>query len=60
MASNYAGAELEVFSHARNWKRYVARHIGAYLRGQVLEVGLGIGSATRVFCNGAQVGMSRA
>jgi len=54
MTSNYAGTELDVFSHARNWKRYVARHVGVYLRGQVLEVGSGIGSATRVFCNGAQ------
>ena len=54
MASNYAGAELEIFSHARNWKQYVAAHIDVYLQGDVLEVGSGIGSATRAFCNGAQ------
>jgi len=53
MVSNYAGTELEVFSHARNWKRYVARHIGAYLTGDVLEVGSGIGSSTRLLCDGA-------
>jgi ubiquinone/menaquinone biosynthesis C-methylase UbiE len=54
MTSSYAGTELDVFSHAENWKRYVARHIGVYLQGQVLEVGAGIGSATRAFCNGGQ------
>jgi len=40
----YVGAELEVFKHARNWKRYWSSAIAPYLRGAVLEVGAGVGA----------------
>ena len=39
----YAGAELELFAKARNWKRYWVSSLPA-LHGDVLEVGAGAGS----------------
>jgi 2-polyprenyl-3-methyl-5-hydroxy-6-metoxy-1,4-benzoquinol methylase len=52
--STYAGTELDVFAHARNWKRYVRDLAAPYLRGDVLEVGGGIGETTSVFRSEAQ------
>jgi SAM-dependent methyltransferase len=46
MAITYIGNELELFSHARNWKRYWASEIRKYVDGDVLEVGAGIGANT--------------
>ena len=46
----YEGAELEIFQHAVCWKSYLAARIGPHLRGDVLEVGAGIGSNTRILC----------
>jgi SAM-dependent methyltransferase len=42
----YAGDELSVFAHARQWKHYVGSLIDYALVGNVLEVGAGIGSST--------------
>ncbi len=42
----YSGSELDVFKHARNWKRYWGSVIAPYLRGDVLEVGAGVGANT--------------
>jgi len=47
----YEGAELEIFQHAVCWKSYLAAQIGPSLRGDVLEVGAGIGANTRIFSN---------
>jgi 2-polyprenyl-3-methyl-5-hydroxy-6-metoxy-1,4-benzoquinol methylase len=44
----YVGQELELFAHAENWKRYWAGVVQEYLRGDVLEVGAGIGANTRL------------
>jgi SAM-dependent methyltransferase len=44
MTEHYVGTELELFAAARNWKRYVARCLGPFIAGRVLEVGAGIGS----------------
>ena len=52
--TSYVGKELDVFSHARNWKAYVRACLGPWVRGDVLEVGAGIGSTTRVLCDGTQ------
>jgi SAM-dependent methyltransferase len=41
----YPGAELDLFAHARNWKRYWVSSLPV-LRGDVLEVGAGIASNT--------------
>jgi 2-polyprenyl-3-methyl-5-hydroxy-6-metoxy-1,4-benzoquinol methylase len=42
----YAGSELELFEKARNWKAYWRAQIAAFVRGDVLEVGAGIGANT--------------
>jgi SAM-dependent methyltransferase len=41
----YPGAELELFAHARNWKRYWISKLPA-LKGDVLEVGAGLATNT--------------
>lgn len=50
----YIGNELDVFSHAVNWKSYFKSHISAYITGDVLEVGAGIGTTTHILCDGSQ------
>jgi len=42
----YAGSELELFEKARNWKAYWRGQIRGFVRGEVLEVGAGIGANT--------------
>ena len=48
----YPGAELDLFAHARNWKRYWVSSLPV-LRGDVLEVGAGIASNTSLLINPA-------
>lgn len=50
----YAGAELDVFAHAVNWKSYLRSQLRAYLKGDVLEVGAGIGATTKLLRDAAQ------
>ncbi|MBK9636624.1 MAG: class I SAM-dependent methyltransferase [Bacteroidetes bacterium] len=45
-ASHYIGNELELFSHAHNWKGYYKKHLSPFIKGEVLEVGAGIGETT--------------
>ena len=45
----YPGGELELFSKAVRWKKYLSELIGQYIRGDVLEVGAGLGSTTLAF-----------
>lgn len=45
---DYIGSELELFSCAKNWKRYFASFLSKYIQGDVLEVGAGIGSNTEL------------
>jgi SAM-dependent methyltransferase len=40
----YVGSELDLFAAARNWKSYWSAQLRPFLRGDVLEVGAGIGS----------------
>jgi SAM-dependent methyltransferase len=42
----YAGSELDLFENARNWKAYWRGQIAGFVRGEVLEVGAGIGANT--------------
>ena len=49
----YTGTELDLFSQARNWKRYLLDKLGPLIRGDVLELGSGIGTVTRTFHTGA-------
>lgn len=44
----YVGAELELFASANNWKNYIKFLLRKYIKGNVLEVGAGIGSNTRL------------
>jgi hypothetical protein len=44
----YAGSELSLFEKATNWKRYWRDEIEPYVRGDVLEVGAGIGANTQL------------
>ena len=42
----YEGSELDLFEKARNWKAYWRAQIRDFVRGDVLEVGAGIGANT--------------
>jgi SAM-dependent methyltransferase len=42
----YIGNELELFKHATNWKKYWITALAPYIKGNVLEVGAGIGANT--------------
>jgi hypothetical protein len=44
--THYVGTELELFANATQWKGYFARSIARWVRGDVLEVGAGIGANT--------------
>ena len=50
----YMGSELEIFAHASHWKSYVQSRLSAYLAGDVLEVGAGIGGTTQALNDGTQ------
>lgn len=54
MSAPYRGGELDVFAHAAGWKAYFGSHLRDALVGDVLEVGAGIGAATRALCDGRQ------
>lgn len=41
---SYIGQELEIFRNAKNWKSYFGGFFQPYLRGDVLEVGAGVGA----------------
>jgi 2-polyprenyl-3-methyl-5-hydroxy-6-metoxy-1,4-benzoquinol methylase len=43
----YVGNELELFEHAVNWKRYWASWAEPFVRGEVLDVGAGLGVNAR-------------
>jgi ubiquinone/menaquinone biosynthesis C-methylase UbiE len=47
----YAGSELELFAQATNWKAYFRSQMRPYPRGDVLEVGAGIGTTMAVLCD---------
>jgi cyclopropane fatty-acyl-phospholipid synthase-like methyltransferase len=51
---NYIGNELALFEKAKNWKKYFGKHLSPYLKGDVLEVGAGLGGTTLVLCNEKQ------
>lgn len=43
---DYSGTELHHFAQARQWKSYCASRIRPHIRGDVLEVGAGLGTNT--------------
>ncbi len=52
--TEYAGQELELFQSAVHWKAYLHAGLSRSIRGDVLEVGAGIGGTTRFLCDGNQ------
>lgn len=50
----YIGSELEVAQYAKNWKKYFSSKIHKYIKGDVLEVGAGIGANTRYLSAGRE------
>jgi hypothetical protein len=50
----YIGEELDLFALAVNWKQYFRSQLADVIRGDVLEVGAGIGETTRHLCDGRQ------
>ncbi|KDA00335.1 class I SAM-dependent methyltransferase [Hyphomonas oceanitis] len=57
-AFDYIGSELELFQHAENWKAYFARQLAGYIRGDVAEIGAGIGGTTAILCAGSEASWS--
>lgn len=51
---SYVGNELELFKYAHHWKQYYASVFAHLLKGDILEVGAGIGETTHSLCNGKQ------
>jgi SAM-dependent methyltransferase len=49
--STYVGQELELFASANNWNKYLQYHLKDYIKGDVLEVGAGIGTKTNFLFN---------
>ena len=45
----YEGTELELFSHALNWKNYWSSMVRPYIGRRVLDVGAGIGATAAYF-----------
>ena len=45
---NYIGNELELFSQAKNWKKYWNKKVNPFIGKRVLEVGAGIGANTEL------------
>lgn len=41
---HYSGSELDLFSRALNWKRYWSSKVTPFVRGEVLDVGAGLGA----------------
>lgn len=47
MTDKYIGSELELFAELQNWKGYWAGQLRPFVKGDILEIGAGIGSNTR-------------
>ena len=48
----YIGSELELFAHARNWKRYWGSIVRPHLGDCILDVGAGIGETAKTLATG--------
>lgn len=53
MHAKYVGSELEIFASASHWRSYWAKMVEPHLGQNVLEVGAGIGSVTKVLSSPA-------
>jgi SAM-dependent methyltransferase len=52
----YVGSELELFSEVHNWKNYWSSRIRPFLKGDVAEVGAGLGANTAFLDKGTTTG----
>jgi SAM-dependent methyltransferase len=50
----YVGTELELFALATNWKSYWKGKVQRFIRGDVLEVGAGVGGTTKILHDASQ------
>ena len=50
--STYIGDELHLFANCVRWKSYFRSELKKYIRGDVLEVGAGLGGTTKVLHDG--------
>lgn len=50
----YVGSELDLFAKATRWKQYFRSTFSHFLKGDVLEVGAGLGGTTEILCDGTQ------
>lgn len=48
----YQGDELALFQYAKHWKAYFSKEIRPFIKGNVLEVGAGIGATTLLLNDG--------
>lgn len=48
----YVGSELELFAQADQWKAYLLSAMQEHVRGDVAEVGAGLGAYTKLFLSG--------
>jgi 16S rRNA A1518/A1519 N6-dimethyltransferase RsmA/KsgA/DIM1 with predicted DNA glycosylase/AP lyase activity len=46
----YESSDLEIFAKATNWKKYWADKLRVHIKGQVIEVGAGLGTSTKFLC----------
>jgi len=46
----YDSSDLALFAKARNWKTYWSGRLRSYIKGQVIEVGAGLGTSTEYMC----------
>ncbi|MFL5741797.1 MAG: class I SAM-dependent methyltransferase [Flavisolibacter sp.] len=49
---HYPGSELETFESAINWKKYMAEKIRPFIKGDVMEIGAGLGSSSKILDQG--------
>src|SRR5438270_9229671 len=49
---HYPGAELAIFESAINWKKYMVEKIRPFIKGDVLEVGAGLGASSKMLDQG--------
>ena len=50
---NYPGKELELFDKANFWRKYIYFKKNKFIRGNILEIGAGLGSFTSTYLKNA-------
>jgi 2-polyprenyl-3-methyl-5-hydroxy-6-metoxy-1,4-benzoquinol methylase len=58
MNYDYIGGELTLFKEATHWKNYMFSQFARFVKGDVLEVGAGIGTNTIILSNRKDIGFN--